>query len=117
MWYNVLVIILEIRRVKVANSFIPISQSIADQISDMIFLEKKYKPNDKLPNENKLAEEMGVSRTTIREAVKILVANGVLTIDRGRGTFVTAQPGAQNDPFGISYIEDKKKLNDSESKE
>jgi DNA-binding FadR family transcriptional regulator len=110
MWYNVFVIRFEIRRDKVANGFIPISQSIADQISDMIFLQKKYKPNDKLPNENKLAEELGVSRTTIREAVKTLVANGILTIDRGRGTFVTAQPGAQNDPFGISYIEDKKKL-------
>lgn len=93
-----------------ANGFIPISQSIADQINDMIFLQKKYLPNDKLPNENKLAEELGVSRTTIREAVKTLVANGVLTIERGRGTYVTAQPGAQNDPFGISYIEDKKKL-------
>jgi DNA-binding FadR family transcriptional regulator len=92
------------------DSFIPISQNIANQISDMIFLQKKYQPNDKLPNEHQLAEELGVSRTTIREAVKTLVANGVLTIERGRGTFVTAQPGAQNDPFGISYLEDKKKL-------
>jgi len=92
------------------NSFIPISQNIANQIGDMIFLQKKYKPNDKLPNEHKLAEELGVSRTTIREAVKTLVANGVLTIVRGRGTFVTAQPGIQNDPFGISYLEDKKSV-------
>lgn len=93
-----------------ADSFIPISQNIANQISDMIFLQKKYLPNDKLPNEHKLAEELGVSRTTIREAVKTLVANGVLAIERGRGTFVTTQPGAQSDPFGISYLEDKKKL-------
>ena len=93
-----------------ANNFIPISQNIANQISDMIFLQKIYKPNDKLPNENKLAEELGVSRTTIREAVKTLVANGILTIERGRGTFVTVNPGAQNDPFGISYLEDKKNL-------
>lgn len=93
-----------------ASDFIPISQIIANQISDMIFLQKRYQPKDKLPNENKLAEELGVSRTTIREAVKTLVANGILTIERGRGTFVTAQPGAQNDPFGISYLEDKKNL-------
>ena len=93
-----------------ANAFIPISQNIANEISDMIFLQKKYKPNDKLPNEHQLAKELGVSRTTIREAVKILVANGVLTIERGRGTFVTERPDSQNDPFGISYIEDKKKL-------
>jgi len=93
-----------------ANGFIPISQNIANEISDMIFLQKKYKPNDKLPNEHQLARELSVSRTTIREAVKILVANGILTIERGRGTFVTERPDSQNDPFGISYIEDKKKL-------
>ncbi len=92
------------------NSFIPISQNIAAKISDMIFLQKIYQPNQKLPNENQLAVELGVSRTTIREAVKTLVANGILTIERGRGTFVTAQPGAHNDPFGISYLEDKKHL-------
>jgi GntR family transcriptional repressor for pyruvate dehydrogenase complex len=57
-----------------------------------------------------LAEELGVSRTTIREAVKMLVANDVLTIQRGRGTFVTANPDKRNDPFGISYLKDKKNL-------
>jgi DNA-binding FadR family transcriptional regulator len=93
-----------------SNDFIPISQIIANRISDMIFLEKKYKANDKLPNEYQLAKELGVSRTTIREAVKTLVANGVLAIKRGRGTFVTDQPDAPDDPFGISYLEDKKKL-------
>lgn len=93
-----------------SNAFIPVSQIIANRINDMIFLEKRYGPNDKLPNENELGKELGVSRTTIREAVKTLVANGVLTIERGRGTFVTSNPGAQNDPFGIAYLEDKKNL-------
>lgn len=92
------------------KSFIPISEIIANQISDMIFIEKKYKPLDKIPNEKMLAEELGVSRTTIREAVKMLVANNVLTIQRGRGTFVTSNPYSQNDPFGISYLKDKKSL-------
>jgi len=92
------------------KDFIPISQIVANQISDMIFIEKRYNPTDKIPNEKKLSEELSVSRTTIREAVKMLIANGILIIERGRGTFVTAQPNAQNDPFGISYLEDKKKL-------
>lgn len=92
------------------DSFIPVSQIIANQISDMIFLENKYKPTDKLPNEKILAEQLGVSRTTIREAVKMLVANGILTIERGRGTFVTEYPNSHSDPFGISYLEDKKNL-------
>ena len=93
-----------------ANGFIPISESIANKISDMIFLEKKYGPNDKLPNENQLAKELNVSRTTIREAIKTLVANGVLTVMRGRGTFVTSNPAAQTNLLAISYLEDKKKL-------
>ena len=99
-----------IKEIKMEKSVIPISEIIANQISDMIFIEKRYKPMDKIPNEKMLAEELGVSRTTIREAVKMLVANNVLTIERGRGTFVTLNPYRQNDPFGISYLKDKKNL-------
>lgn len=84
------------------KSFIPVSEIIANQISDMIFYrKKKYRPMDKIPNEKMLAEELGVSRTTIREAVKMLVANDVLTIQRGRGTFVTANPDKRNDPLAF----------------
>ncbi|WP_313340037.1 FadR/GntR family transcriptional regulator [Sedimentibacter sp.] len=92
------------------NNFVPVSRIIANRIGDMIFIEKKYMPGDKLPSEKILSDELGVSRTTLREAIKMLVANGVLTIERGRGTFVTTNPNSQNDPFGISYLEDKKKL-------
>lgn len=89
--------------------FISISTSVANRISDQILLEKKYAANDKLPNEHELAQELGVSRTSIREAVKSLVAMGLLRIERGRGTFVTLlrSPG---DPFGVAYLEDKRKL-------
>ncbi|MGL4791450.1 MAG: FadR/GntR family transcriptional regulator [Anaerotignaceae bacterium] len=92
------------------NSFIPISQTIANIISDMIFLEKKYLPNDKLPNEHDLSNQLGVSRTSLREAIKILASKGVLVIKRGSGTFVASQPEVQNDLFGVAYLEDKKKL-------
>lgn len=65
-----------------------LSDHIADDIMSMIAIEKRFKPGNKLPNENVLSEELNISRTTLRESIRILVANGVLEIKRGRGTFV-----------------------------
>lgn len=90
--------------------FISASTLAANRIRDMIFLEKRYKPKDKLPNELELALALGVSRTTVREAVKTLVAENVLCVERGRGTFVTDAAPHLNDPFGLSYLEDKKEV-------
>lgn len=67
-----------------------LSDSTADAILSMITIEKKYKSGDKLPNELELAKELGVSRITLREAIRILVAGNVLEIRRGKGTFVKA---------------------------
>ena len=52
-------------------------------------LQKRFAPGDKLPNENDLSQSLGVSRTTLREAVRYLVAQGVLSVQRGRGTFIS----------------------------
>ena len=91
-------------------NYIPVSVAVANRISDRILLEKRYAANEKLPNELELAEELGVSRTSIREAVKTLVAHGLLRVERGRGTFVSANPQSPNDPFGVSFLKDKRKL-------
>ena len=65
-----------------------LSDDIADVILSMITVEKKYNPGDKLPNEMELSEQLGVSRITLREAIRILVTANVLEIKRGKGTFV-----------------------------
>lgn len=65
-----------------------LSDRIADTILSMITVEKRFPPGSKLPNENELSEELGVSRTTLREAIRILVTGKILEIQRGRGTFV-----------------------------
>lgn len=65
-----------------------LSQSVADNILSMITIEKRFSVGDKLPNELDLAEELNVSRTTLREAIRILVALDILEIQRGRGTYV-----------------------------
>ena len=66
-----------------------LSQSVADNILSMITIEKRFAAGDKLPNEIDLAEELNVSRTTLREAIRILVALDILEIQRGKGTYVT----------------------------
>lgn len=66
-----------------------LSQSVADNILSMITIEKRFDAGDKLPNELELSDELNVSRTTLREAIKMLVACDILEIRRGKGTFVT----------------------------
>src|SRR5699024_11792816 len=65
-----------------------LSDSIAEDILAMITIEKRFLPGDQLPNEIELSTELKISRTTLREAIRILVTNGILEIKRGRGTFV-----------------------------
>ena len=68
-----------------------LSQRTADTLKKWIIDEKRYDFGEKLPNENELSEKLGISRTTLREAIRILSAEGVLTVKRGNGTFVTEQ--------------------------
>ena len=68
---------------------------------------EKLKPGDKLPNEMQLAELFGVSRPTVREAVKSLVSQNIIEIQRGKGTFVSQTPGIANDPLGLDFVVDE----------
>ncbi len=76
-----------------------LSQSVADSILSMITIEKRFSVGDKLPNEIELSEELNVSRTTLREAVRILVAYNILEIRRGKGTYVTEKVLEQPQDF------------------
>lgn len=52
----------------------------------------------RLPAERVLAEQMGVSRTSVREAIRLLSLSGMLTSQQGSGTFVNASaPGLAGD--------------------
>ena len=51
-------------------------------------LSGSLRPGDQIPTEVELSEQFGVARNTVREAIKILVAMGVLEIRRPIGTFV-----------------------------
>ena len=65
-----------------------LAERTADDILSMLNIEKRFAAGDRLPSENELASELGVRRTTLREAVRLLAAHQVLVTERGRGTFV-----------------------------
>jgi len=63
---------------------------VVDEIKTRIF-EGRLKPGDRLPAERELAEMLGVSRTSVREALKMLAAEGLVKIKHGQGAFITEQ--------------------------
>ena len=65
-----------------------LAENVAEDILAMITIDKKFAMGDKLPNENELSANLQVSRTTLREAIRILVTHNVLEIQRGKGTYV-----------------------------
>jgi DNA-binding FadR family transcriptional regulator len=82
-----------------------LSARVRDEILQMITLEARFAPGDQLPSELDLARELGVSRATLREAVRVLVSQGYLEVLRGKGTFVTrAQALPEDFPGGMSNM-------------
>jgi GntR family transcriptional repressor for pyruvate dehydrogenase complex len=65
-----------------------LSERIAERIESLI-LDSKLRPDDKLPAERELAVQFGVSRSAVREAIKLLEERGLLEPRNGRGAFVT----------------------------
>lgn len=62
-------------------------QKVINCLTDAI-VAKELKPGDKLPTEPEMAATMGVARSSVREATKILAYLGVLESKRSEGTFV-----------------------------
>lgn len=68
-----------------------ISTEIVSTIKNKL-LDGTLKNGDKLPTEAELVEQLGVSRTPLREAIKVLESIGVIQIKRGEGMFITNNP-------------------------
>ena len=70
-----------------------------------LLIERKLKPGDPLPSENQLTLTMGVSRGSIREAMKVLSAFGVVEIRRGDGTYIATSANPRIfDPLVLSLL-------------
>jgi len=72
---------------------ISLSEEVARQLQQQIS-SGRYSVGDKLPTEPRLMEEFSVGRSSIREAIRVLVNAGVVRVQQGLGTFVEVSNGA-----------------------
>jgi GntR family transcriptional repressor for pyruvate dehydrogenase complex len=62
-------------------------EQVADRVQQMI-VDEALHPDERLPSERNLAERMGVSRSVIREAMRVLKVRGLIEVRPGSGTYV-----------------------------
>lgn len=78
-------------------------QRIAAAIADEITA-GRLRPTDRLPSESDLGRQFGVSRATIRTALRTLAREGLVETQPGRGSFVTASVSEEPDEL-MSFTE------------
>lgn len=94
------------------NNQLPASEIVINSIKNAL-VKSELNPGDRLPSETELAEAIGVSRGSVREAMKILRAYGIVDIRRGDGTYITdTLPGSTLDPLLFKLIISRSNFND-----
>jgi GntR family transcriptional repressor for pyruvate dehydrogenase complex len=91
---------------------VALTDEAIDKIREMITA-GELRPGDRLPSEAELGAQLGLSRSSLREAVKALSLINVLDVRRGDGTYVTSlDPGLLMDAmsFAIDFQHDRSVL-------
>jgi len=81
-----------------------LSHAVVDQIENLI-LRGILRPAERLPSERELAERLGVSRPSLRDAISQLQKDGLLTSKAGSGIFVADVLGSAFSPALIRLFE------------
>ncbi|MGB9826345.1 MAG: FadR/GntR family transcriptional regulator, partial [Desulfofundulus sp.] len=68
-----------------------LAQMVRDEIERLI-VAGKLAPGSRLPTEKELAQQLGVGRSSIREALRALAEMGIVEVVQGKGTFVRNEP-------------------------
>ncbi|MCP4166069.1 MAG: FadR family transcriptional regulator [Chloroflexi bacterium] len=79
-------------------------QTLADQVAETIreaIITADWQGGEALPTEPELAEQFGVSRAVVRDATRMLAAQGLVEVRHGKGVFVT---GSQTEAFGDALL-------------
>jgi DNA-binding FadR family transcriptional regulator len=83
-------------------------EQIAERLKEYIF-ERGLKPGDRLPTETELMRIFGVSRSSVREAIKALQLSGLIEVKPRRGAVVSnfdLKPVFDNLAYGLSLVTD-----------
>ncbi len=80
-------------------------EAIVHQIQELV-AERHLQPGDRLPSERELAELLGVSRASVREALRVLAAMGLVEVRPGDGTFIR-EPHTSVDPAVWSRLSER----------
>jgi DNA-binding FadR family transcriptional regulator len=76
---------------------------VIDKIKELL-IEKKLSPGEAIPSESALAESLKVGRGSVREALKVLSAYGVVEIKRGDGTYISSASNKRLFDFSLFQI-------------
>lgn len=81
---------------------LPPYRRIADDLRKAIAT-GKLAPGEKLKSENELKDQYGTTRVTVRKALSLLKADGLLISEQGRGVFVRPQPRVRLRTTGANF--------------
>ena len=91
---------------------IRISESVITAIKQMI-AEENFKPGDKFYSENELTKKLQVSRSSIREAMRMLEVTGQVSVKQGKGIFVLDASGEQFKAFSTWLKNNEQSIKDN----
>lgn len=89
-----------------------LSESVIDAIKKMI-VEDGFQPGDKFHSENNLTQQLGVSRSSVREAIKMLEASGGVRVRQGKGIFINDLQNERLQAFGSWLKENEQSIRDN----
>lgn len=90
---------------------VPIVSQVEERIRELIE-SKKYTAGMKLPTEYEFCQTLQVGRGTVREALRLLQAKGLVEIKPGRGAFVAENAPANTNPV-VWLVQNEKELRNS----
>jgi GntR family transcriptional repressor for pyruvate dehydrogenase complex len=77
----------------------PVPRGVAEELQKLI-QRQQLQPGEQLPAQRELADQLGVSRASLREALSALETLGLVSVQPGRGVFVAAPPQGTAWRFG-----------------